>query len=130
MKRYLWVLIFILPVIEIWSIVQMSSWIGGFNTLIVLIGISLIGAYAAKQEGKKVMFQARTQMNAGQIPGYSFVNGVCVLLGGLLLLFPGFISDIFGLLLLLPITRVWFQGYILKWIERAMKNGNFLIRRF
>lgn len=129
-KQYWWIALILLPVIEIWSIVQMSDWIGGFNTLLVLIGTSLIGAYAAKQEGRKVLYEARTQMNSGQIPGYSLVNGACVLLGGILLLIPGFISDIFGILLLIPFTRVWFQAFILKWLEKAMRSGNFIIRRF
>lgn len=130
LKQYWWIALVVLPVIEIWSIVQMSGWIGGFNTLLVLILISVVGAFAAKREGQKVMYQARMQMNSGQLPGYSLVNGACVLLGGILLLIPGFISDIFGLLLLIPFTRVMFQGLILKWIERLMRNGNFMIRRF
>lgn len=129
-KQYWWFILILLPIIEIWSIVQMSGWIGGFNTLIVLVAISIIGAYAAKKEGQKVLYQARHQMNSGQIPGYSLVNGACVLLGGLLLLFPGFISDIVGLLLLIPFTRVIFQGIILKWIEKLMRNGNFIMRHF
>lgn len=129
-KQYWWFILILLPIIEIWSIVQMSGWIGGFNTLIMLIAISVIGAYAAKKEGQKVLYQARNQMNSGQIPGYSLVNGVCVFFGGVLLLFPGFISDIVGLLLLIPFTRVFFQGIILKWIEKLMRNGNFIMRRF
>ena len=130
LKKYWWLLLIVLPVIEIWSIVQMSGWIGGMNTILLLIVISIVGAYAAKKEGQKVLSQARMQMNSGQIPGYSLVNGVCVLLGGILLLIPGFLTDVFGLLLLIPFTRVFFQGAILKWLERAMRNGNFIIKRY
>lgn len=130
LKQYWWLLLIVLPVIEIWSIVQMSGWIGGMNTILLLIVISIVGAYAAKKEGQKVLSQARMQMNSGQIPGYSLVNGVCVLLGGILLLIPGFLTDVFGLLLLIPFTRVFFQGAILKWLERAMRNGNFIIKRY
>ena len=130
MRKWMVALFVLVPIIEISSIIAMSSWIGGMQTFLLLIAISLVGGYAAKQDGRKVMLQARQQMDAGQIPGYSLVNGFCVLVGGILLLIPGFVSDILGILLLLPFTRVWFQGIMLIWIEKAMRNGNFIIRRF
>lgn len=124
-------LIIVLPILEIWGILLVGDWIGGWNTFMLLLFVGFIGAFTALMEIRKVSDQARRQLNQGQIPGRSFINGVCVLLGGLLLLIPGFISDIFGILLLLPFTRPLFQAYILKWIEKRMRNGSFFtIRRF
>jgi len=129
--RKWWPVVFVLyPLLEICSLLLVGDWIGGWNTFSLMILISLIGAFAALYEGRKVMQQARMQMNGGQIPGRSFVNGVCVLAGGLLLLIPGFISDIVGVLLILPFTRRIFEGIILKWIEAAMNSGRFIMRRF
>lgn len=130
MKKWLPAIIILYPLIEIWGILIVGDWIGGWNTFSLMILISLVGAIAALYEGRKVMQQARMQMNGGQIPGRSFVNGVCVLAGGLLLLLPGFISDIIGVLLIVPFTRRIFEGLILKWIEAAMNSGRFMMRRF
>lgn len=129
MKKWIFGIIILLPIIEIWGILFVSDLIGGWNTFMLLLCLSLLGAFATLMEGKKVWIQAQRQMSTGQIPGRSFINGVCVLLGGLLLLIPGFISDILGIILLVPFTRPIFEGLILKWIERSMRNGNFIIRR-
>ncbi|MFC6331648.1 FxsA family protein [Paenibacillus septentrionalis] len=130
MKKWIPAFIILFPLLEIWGILLVGDWIGGWNTFTLMIFLSSIGAIAAIYEGRKVLYQARIQMNQGQIPGRSFVNGVCVLAGGLLLLLPGFISDIAGILLLVPFTRRMFEGIILKWIEAAMNSGRFTMRRF
>lgn len=129
MRKWIW-LIIVLPVLEIWGILLVGDWIGGWNTFMLLLLSACIGALTALMEIRKVSEHARRQLSQGQIPGRSFINGVCVLLGGVLLLVPGFISDIFGILLLLPFTRPLFQAYILSWIEKRMRNGSFTIRRF
>lgn len=130
MRNWIVVLIILAPILEILGILQVGDWIGGWNTFVLLLLIGALGAFTALMEIRKVMEQARHQMNQGQIPGRSFINGVCILVGGVLLLIPGFISDIFGILLLLPFTRPLFQGVILKWIEKRMRNGSFTIRRY
>jgi len=130
MRKWLPAILILFPLIEIWGILLVGDWIGGWNTFSLIILLSGIGALAAIFEGRKVLMQARMQMNQGQIPGRSFVNGVCILIGGILLIIPGFVSDIFGILLLLPFTRKIFEGIILKWIEAAMNNGKFIMRRY
>ncbi|MCM3632514.1 MULTISPECIES: FxsA family protein [Paenibacillus] len=130
MKKWLPAIIIIYPLIEIWGMLLVGDWIGGWNTFTLMIMISVIGAAAAIYEGRKVMQIARGQMNVGQIPGRALVNGVCVLAGALLLLIPGFISDIAGVLLIIPLTRRIFEGIILKWIEAGINNGRFMFRRF
>lgn len=130
MRKWLPVILILFPVIEIWGILLVGDWLGGWNTFSLILLISGIGAIAAIYEGRKVLEQARLQMSHGQIPGRSFVNGVCILVGGLLLIIPGFFSDIVGILLLIPFTRRFFEGIILKWIEAAMNSGKFVMRRY
>ena len=130
MRKWIVGLIILLPIIEIWGILQVGDWIGGWNTFVLLLCMSLFGAVATLLEGKKVWLEAQRQMSTGQIPGRSFINGVCILAGGILLLIPGFLSDIVGLILLLPFTRPILEGFILKWIEKNMRNGKFTINRF
>lgn len=130
MKKWWPVVVILYPLLELWGILLMGDAIGGWNTFILLIIVGIVGALAAVYEGRKVMMQAKMQMNVGQIPGRSFVNGICILIGGVLLLIPGFLSDVVGILLLVPFTRKIFEGYILKWIEASMNNGRFMIGRF
>lgn len=130
MVKWIIPLVLILPVVEIWGILQVGDWLGGWNTFLLLLVTSGFGAYFARLEGRKVWQQAQRQMQEGTMPGRSIIDGLCVLAGGVLLLLPGFLSDIAGILLLLPPTRPIFRGFILGWLEKVMKNGNFTIRRY
>jgi UPF0716 protein FxsA len=130
MQKWLLAVLIVVPIIEIWGIFQIGSWIGGWNTFFILILIGLTGAYLARAEGRKVWGEAQRQMQAGQIPGQSLLDGLCVLAGGILLLLPGFLSDILGITLLVPITRSYYRQLMLLWIEKRMKNGSFRIGRF
>ncbi|MNF06723.1 phage T7 F exclusion suppressor FxsA [compost metagenome] len=58
------------------------------------------------------------------------LDGLCVLIGGIMLLIPGFFSDVIGIMLLLPITRPVFRNWMLSWIEKRLRSGNFRIGRF
>ncbi|MFF2888838.1 FxsA family protein [Paenibacillus sp. NPDC057967] len=129
---YRWILaaIIIVPIIEIWGILRMGDWIGGWNTFLLILVLSAAGALVAQFEGRKVWVEAQRQMQSGQIPGRAMIDGICVLLGGLLLLLPGFFSDLFGIIMLLPFTRPLFRNMILQWLEKRMRNGGFTIRRF
>ncbi|WP_138752459.1 FxsA family protein [Paenibacillus sinopodophylli] len=130
MYKWLLAVFIIVPVIELWGIFQMGSWIGGWNTLLILLVTGLAGAYLARAEGRRVWGEAQRQMQAGQIPGQTMLDGLCVLAGGLLLLMPGFLSDIVGVTLLFPPTRLFYRQMMLHWIEKRMRNGNFKIGRF
>ncbi|CAM4188406.1 UPF0716 protein FxsA [Paenibacillus endophyticus] len=130
MYKWLLAVFIIVPVIEFWGIFQMGSWIGGWNTFFILIVMGLAGAYLARAEGRRVWGEAQRQMQAGQIPGQTLLDGLCVLAGGILLLMPGFLSDIVGVTLLLPATRTFYRQMMLHWIEKRMRNGNFKIGRF
>ncbi|MGO4543262.1 FxsA family protein [Paenibacillus sp. 2TAB23] len=130
MYKWLLAVFIIVPVIELWGIFQMGSWIGGWNTFFILIVMGLAGAYLARAEGRRVWSEAQRQMQAGQIPGQTMLDGLCVLAGGILLLMPGFLSDIVGVTLLFPATRTFYRQMMLHWIEKRMRNGNFKIGRF
>lgn len=130
MHKWLLAILIIVPLVELWGIFQVGSWIGGWNTFFILIIIGLAGAYLARAEGRRVWGEAQRQMQAGQIPGQTLLDGLCVLAGGILLLMPGFISDIAGISLLIPASRTFYRQMMLQWIEKRMRNGNFKIGRF
>jgi len=127
-----WLLIFVLlaPIIELWGILQVSDWLGGWTTFWLIIVMGIAGAYVAQAEGRKIWADVRRQMAAGQPPGRTMLDGLCVVVGGILLVIPGFISDIAGLVLLLPFTRPFCRELMLRWLEKWMRNGNFTIRRY
>jgi len=130
MKKW-WLLILVLaPIIELWGILRVSDWVGGWSTFWLLIVMGLAGAFLAQAEGRKVWADVRRQMAAGQPPGRRMLDGLCVIAGGVLLVIPGFFSDIAGILLLFPLTRPFFRELLLRWIEKLMRGGNFMIRRF
>ncbi|WP_337099605.1 FxsA family protein [Paenibacillus sp. YIM B09110] len=130
MNKWLLAAFIVIPIIELWGILQVGDLIGGWTTFLVLILMGLVGSYMARAEGRKVWAEAQRQMQAGQIPGQTMLDGLCVLIGGLLLLMPGFFSDIVGITLLFPLTRPFYRAYMLGWIEKRMRNGNFKIGRF
>ncbi len=117
-----WLLIFL--GVELIGIFFVSKWIGGWRTLFLLGAVGLAGAYLSLAEGRKVWNEAQKQMQLGQIPGLSLIEGFCVALGGALLLLPGFISDIVGVTLLIPFTRRYYRVFLLQWIERFMRGGH------
>ncbi|WP_169087025.1 FxsA family protein [Paenibacillus sp. PL91] len=130
MYKWLLAVFIIVPIVELLGIFQVGSWIGGWNTFFILVLMGLAGAYLARAEGRKVWGEAQRQMQAGQIPGQSLLDGLCVLAGGLLLLMPGFVSDIIGITLLIPTTRSFYRQIMLHWIEKRLRNGNFKIGKF
>jgi UPF0716 protein FxsA len=95
----------IVPLVELAVFVQVASSFGVWNTVAVLLAVSLIGAWIVKRQGMSVWRRAQVQMNAGRVPAKEVVDGFLILCAGGLLLVPGFVTDALGLLLLLPPVR-------------------------
>jgi len=106
MPLLLVVLFIIVPLVELWAIGQVSGFIGLGWTLVLLLVDSIIGAVLVRREGSRAWRKFREAMAAGRVPGDELLNGVLLLFGGALLLTPGFVTDIVGLALVLPITRM------------------------
>ncbi|MFC4304798.1 FxsA family protein [Cohnella boryungensis] len=115
--------------IEIWGIYMIGRWIGGFWTFVLLLATTVLGAYLIQTEGRKVWRQAQAQMQAGQMPGNTLLEGLCILVGGILLILPGFISDIIGITMVLPFTRSLYRLFIYRWLERLVRGGRFAVFR-
>jgi UPF0716 protein FxsA len=94
-----------LGVLELYVFVQVSNAIGFLNTLGLMIVISLVGVWIVRREGWKVWRRMNLQLNQGRMPQAELIDGVLILLAGVLLVVPGFVTDVVGLLLLLPPTR-------------------------
>ena len=105
MVALLAVLFIVLPIVELAVIVQVGQALGVFNTIGVLLLVSFVGAWLVKREGMAVWGRFQQQVQMGMVPSREIADGVLILLAGALLLTPGFVTDVFGILLLLPPVR-------------------------
>jgi UPF0716 protein FxsA len=105
-------LLIVVPLAELFVIIQVAHAIGLVPTLVVLLGVSIAGAWLLKREGLAAWRRVRETSARGVMPATEVADGAMVLLGGALLLTPGFITDAAGLLLLVPRVRVSLRGGI------------------
>jgi UPF0716 protein FxsA len=105
MVAVLFVLLLVVPIAELYVIVQVADQIGIALTLVTLIAVSVAGTWLLKREGTATYFRAREVLAAGGIPSKELTDGFLILLGGALLVTPGFLTDVVGLVLIFPLTR-------------------------
>jgi UPF0716 protein FxsA len=99
------ILFVVVPIVELAVIIQVGQAIGVLNTIAVLLLVSAVGAWLVKREGLAVWGRFQRQVQMGVVPSREMADGVLILVAGALLLSPGFVTDIFGILLLLPPVR-------------------------
>jgi UPF0716 protein FxsA len=99
-------LFIVVPLAELYVILQVGQAIGVLDTLVLLIVISVVGAWLAKREGLGVLRRIQRSIEAGRVPGTELIDGFLILLAGALMLTPGFVTDCLAILLLLPPVRV------------------------
>jgi UPF0716 protein FxsA len=128
MLARLFLLFIILPILDLTLLVKLGGSIGFWPTVVMVLLTGAAGAALARAEGLRVLGLVRREMAAGRIPGTALLDGVAILAGGLLLLTPGFITDVMGLLLLLPPSRRWVERRLRRWLESQIKAGNVQVR--
>ncbi|MEN8778928.1 MAG: FxsA family protein [Glaciecola sp.] len=101
----LFILFVVMPIAEIAVLINVGEIIGGWNTVLLVILSAMLGAILVKREGVATLAQAQLKMQKGELPAKELGSGLLLLVAGVLLVTPGFITDIFGLLLTLPFTR-------------------------
>ncbi|RUM86101.1 MAG: FxsA family protein [Candidatus Thioglobus sp.] len=104
----------IVTLLEIYVLVSVGESIGGFSTILLVIITALIGSTLLKQQGWSTMAKAQNAIANGQTPAFEMMEGVVILISGVLLLTPGFITDAVGLLGLMPWSRAYFIDRILR----------------
>lgn len=99
----------ITPLLEIYVLIQVGQAIGPWWTILLLLLSSMVGAWLIKREGARAWRALTTAIGEGRAPGKEIADGALVLIGGTLMLAPGFVTDVIGLLLVLPVTRPLFR---------------------
>jgi UPF0716 protein FxsA len=112
------VLLFVVaPIAELYVILQVTHSIGIPETILLLIGISFVGAWLARLAGFSVLNRLQRTVRAGKVPSSELVDGALVLFAGALMITPGFLSDVLAILLLLPPTRAVVRNLVLRRIR-------------
>jgi len=123
-------LFIIVPVTELYILIEAGKRIGTLNTISIIIFTGILGAYLVKHQGFMILRKIQNDLNEGTIPEDSLVQGAIILTGGILLLTPGFATDIAGFIFLIPVSRKVVKKYLLKWLKGKIKEGNFYYREF
>ncbi|MGH3508090.1 MAG: FxsA family protein [Nocardioidaceae bacterium] len=120
----------VLPILEIYVIIQVGQEIGALWTVLLLIFESVLGAWIVKREGGRAWQALNVALNTGRMPGRELADGALILVGGTLLLTPGFVTDFFGFFFVLPFTRPLARK-ILGWAvgKRIVVRSGFARRR-
>ena len=99
------ILIIVIPLIEIYLFIKIGSSIGAFNTISLILITAIVGVYYARYEGLNTLKSAISQIVTNKLPIYEIISGAALAIASLLLILPGFATDLIGLLLIFPITR-------------------------
>ncbi|GAG96231.1 unnamed protein product [marine sediment metagenome] len=124
------ILFVIVPVTELYILIEVGKKIGSLTTIGIIILTGIIGAYLVKGQGFMILKKIQNDLNEGIMPGDSLIQGAIILAGGILLLTPGFVTDIIGFIFLIPVSRRVVKKYLLKWLKGKIKEGNFYYREF
>jgi UPF0716 protein FxsA len=114
MALLLVVVFIIVPIAELYVLIQIGQAIGVWATIALLFADSILGAALMRQQGRAAWMRLHRALAEGRVPSREVIDGVLVIFGGALLLTPGFISDFLGLLLLLPPTRAIVRGVLVR----------------
>ncbi len=120
----------LIPVFELYLLIKVGAVIGGFNTILLVILTGFLGAWLARLEGMNTMFKLRTNLQQGLMPAEEMIDAVIIFVAGVVLITPGLITDVLGLLLLWPVTRNKFKRLLRKKIDKMQLQGNINVTRF
>ena len=119
-------LLVIVPLLELYVLIQAGQLLGIVPTLLLLFAMSLLGGYLLRREGAKTWGAFRAALSQGRVPAAEVADGALVLLGGALLLTPGFVTDLFGLACVLPPSRAVLRRTITRVAARRLGVGGLL----
>ena len=112
---------------EIATFIVVGKWLGVFPTLLLIVLTSVLGVYLVKKRGTKSLQSIQTSIAQGQAPGVAIIEAFMMFVGAVLLITPGFLSDVVGLMMFTSFTRNLFKPIIFMWLRRKMKNNQMII---
>ena len=116
----LFTIFIVVPILEIYVLIQVGQVIGPWWTILLLVLDSILGTWLIKSEGGRAWRALRDALDNGRMPGTELADGALILIGGTLMLAPGFVTDAFGILLILPFTRPVFRRLLTTLVARRV----------
>ncbi len=119
--------IILVPIIEIYLFIKIGAEIGAFNTISLIFITAVIGIFYAKYEGLNTLKSGVSQLIRNEVPAYEIISGAAIAFAALLLIIPGFATDLIGFLLIFPFSRKLFFGGISKKFKNKKREKNHFI---
>ena len=114
----------VVPLIEIYVLIQVGQVIGPWWTILLLVLDSLLGSWLIRREGGRAWQALRTALETGRMPARELADGALILVGGTLMLSPGFVTDALGILLILPFTRPFARRLLTRVVAQRLMSRN------
>lgn len=108
----------LVPLVELYLLIRLGTYVGAVDTIAIVIGTGIAGGLLAKSQGLAVLDRMRAELNQGRLPAESLLDGLLILIAGAMLVTPGLLTDGLGLLLLIP----WSRKAIKSWLKRKMQE--------
>jgi UPF0716 protein FxsA len=117
-------LLIALPLVELYILIKIGSYLGAFQTVALVIFSGVLGLLFARIEGLRTLHQIRYSFAQGILPAEEMLDSILIFLGGVLFVIPGVLTDLLALVLLIPFTRTIFKRWLRRRFDRAVASGN------
>jgi len=112
-----------IPLVELYILIKVGKYLGTANTIMIVILTGILGAAFARSQGAGIFNKIRQTLSLGKIPGNEMIQGILIFTGGIMLLTPGFLTDILGFSLILPFSRQFFASIFMSYIKKKIDSG-------
>ena len=123
-------IILLVPIIEIYLFIKIGSQIGALTTILFIFITAIVGFYYAKYEGLNALKSGLSQLSKNEVPAYEMISGAAIAFAAVLLIIPGFLTDLIGFLLIFPLSRKFIFEKIFKNIKQKKNRNNFVEGEF
>ncbi len=123
-------IVIIVPIIEIYLLIQIGSQIGAITTILLIFITAIVGIYYAKYEGLNTLKSGFLSLKKNETPAYEVISGAVIAFSALLLIIPGFLTDLIGFFLIFPITRKLILNIFFRNFNHNQKKNNFIDGEF
>ncbi len=108
----------LIPLLELYILIKIGTYLGALNAIMLVLLTGILGAYLAKSEGYRTVAKIRESLSNGVLPAEEMIDALLIFIAGVLLLTPGILTDLSGILLLIPFTRKHFKRWLRKKFDR------------
>ena len=124
MIRRLLLLFILVPLFELYILIKIGGYLGAFPTVALVVFTALLGIVIVRLQGLRTLQKTRQSLSQGIVPAEEMVDGVLIFVGGVLLIIPGVLTDLFALVLLIPYSRTIFKRWLRRRFDRMIASGN------